>query len=262
TDAPPCGKQPELCREDSDGSYRRPSPGFSPPAQDDVAPKLVIVTDAMMDQSDADADGSRAYTPSDSPKSAGHTPTSSATSGAGSPVESEPWSPSPLGSVRRAPIDVLFRVFPYMKRSVLQLILQGCHGDVVQAIEQVLNNHYADTSLLYSSAPPLPPSPYALAGRPNYGSPSAEDAKSAFSPLAAMGSNPLSYGYTGASGRGLAFALPYPPALLPNLASLSYSYNAMAAAAAVSMESHKADASDDGQTHLYSYATSTAEKIN
>lgn len=210
-----------------------------------------------------DAEGSRAYTPSESPKSAGHTPTSSATSGAGSPVESEPWSPSsPPRSVRRAPIDVLFCVFPYMKRSVLQLILQGCHGDVVQAIEQVLNNHYADTSLLYSSAPPLPPSPYALSARPNYSNPSADDAKSAFSPLA-MGPNPLSYGYTSASGRGLAFALPYPPALLPNLATLSYSYNAMAAAAAVSMESHKADVSvDDAQSHLYTYATPTAEKIN
>ncbi|XP_005096931.1 doublesex- and mab-3-related transcription factor A2 [Aplysia californica] len=45
------------------------------------------------------------------------------------------------GMGRRSPLDMLCRVFPHMKRSVLQLILQGCHNDMVQAIEQVLNNH-------------------------------------------------------------------------------------------------------------------------
>ncbi|KAK3089808.1 hypothetical protein FSP39_006700 [Pinctada imbricata] len=33
-------------------------------------------------------------------------------------------------------LDVLSRIFPQMKRSVLQLILQGCNNDMVQAIEQ------------------------------------------------------------------------------------------------------------------------------
>ena len=243
--------------------YRPPSPppGFSSPAvtPDDVPPKLVIVTDKRLEADDAE--GSRAYTPSESPKSAGHTPTSSATSGAGSPVGTEPWSPSAVPvSPRRAPIDLLFLLFPRVKRSELQLTLQDCQGNFLQAIDQVLNNHAADASLLYGSAPPLPPSPYALTGRLNYSSPTAEDAKSAFSPLA-MGPSPLSYGYTSASGRSL--FLPYPPAFLPNLATFSYNYNAMATAAAVSLESHKSDVSvDEAQSHLYSYATPTAEKIN
>ena len=35
---------------------------------------------------------------------------------------------------------MLTRIFPQTKTNILHLILQGCNGDVVQAIEQVLNH--------------------------------------------------------------------------------------------------------------------------
>ena len=267
TEAPPCDirteqEENEGCRPTSLGVYHPPSspecPTTPPSARGDVAPKLVIAPspDTMMEQSDAD--GNRPFTPVDSPKSAGHTPTSSSvTSEAVSPVES--WTPSSLG--RHGPIDVLQRVFPYTRRSLLQLVLHGCHGDVVHAIEQVLNNHCADSQLLYNPMHPMAPSQYSLAGRPNYTS--SGDTKSAFSPLSTVTPNPFSYGHTGASGRGVAFALPYPPVLLPNLATFSYSFNAMATAAAASMEAHNSDAgAEDALAHLYRYTAPTAEKID
>ncbi|KAK3799427.1 hypothetical protein RRG08_009970 [Elysia crispata] len=46
-----------------------------------------------------------------------------------------------LGGKRAAPLETLCRVFPHMKRNVLQLVLQSCGHDLVQAIEQILNTH-------------------------------------------------------------------------------------------------------------------------
>lgn len=52
--------------------------------------------------------------------------------------------PSPAAaSRRREPLDILTKVFPNHKQSRLERILQFCRGDVVQAIEQILNvNEY------------------------------------------------------------------------------------------------------------------------
>lgn len=137
---------------------------------------------------------------------------------------------------RRAPLETLCRIFPHMKRSVLQLILQGCNSDIVQAIEQVLNNHpdQADRSTMLSTDPSsisvttpsyLPPS---LSGNTGF--------KSAFSPISSLSNAAAAHSalssvrYTyGAGGRGLAFAMPYPP-VLPTFAmgSAAYSYTGLA----------------------------------
>ncbi|GFO05024.1 doublesex-and mab-3-related transcription factor a2 [Plakobranchus ocellatus] len=50
---------------------------------------------------------------------------------------------SGLAGKRAAPLETLTRVFPHMKRSVLQLVLQTCGHDLVQAIEQILNTNGA-----------------------------------------------------------------------------------------------------------------------
>lgn len=42
---------------------------------------------------------------------------------------------------RRSPLEMLCRVFPYAKRSVLQLILHDCNNDMVHAIEHILNSN-------------------------------------------------------------------------------------------------------------------------
>ena len=164
----------------------------------------------------------------------------------------------PGGSFKRAPIDTLTRIFPHMKRSVLQLILQGCNGDVMQAIEQVLNNHgeVPSTSTgmgMHGSTGPtsgLPtgsPGPLAaIAHRPymtmpHSMTPQAAGVKSAFSPITslaaanAMAQSPLRYAYAAAAGlpnaRGLAVAMPYPAGFMPNLAAtLGYGYSALAGA--------------------------------
>ncbi|XP_036712737.1 doublesex- and mab-3-related transcription factor A1 [Balaenoptera musculus] len=58
-----------------------------------------------------------------------------------------------VSSRPRDPLDILTKIFPSYRRSRLEGILQFCKGDVVQAIEQVLNGkeHKADTRDLASS---------------------------------------------------------------------------------------------------------------
>ncbi len=156
-------------------------------------------------------------------------------------------SESGTGGARRAPIDMLCRIFPHMKRGVLQLILQGCSGDVVQAIEQVLNNHSSEHSTASTGSGSLgsptegmgglttPPGgvthrPYITAPQSAMGSGSG--LKSAFSPItslasaasvaAAAAANPLRYAYPPGAASRLALAMPYPPGFMPNLATLGY----------------------------------------
>lgn len=113
------------------------------------------------------------------------------------------------------PIDMLCRIFPQKKRNVLELILQGCGGDTVQAIEQVLTTQREEeknsNTLIYPSNPAYP----------GIGNPLQNSVfKSAFSPISSLSAantlNTMRYAWGGAAGRGLAMAMPYSH-LLPGL---------------------------------------------
>uniref|UniRef100_U3JS22 Doublesex- and mab-3-related transcription factor A2 n=1 Tax=Ficedula albicollis TaxID=59894 RepID=U3JS22_FICAL len=170
-------------------------------------------------------------------------------SDSGSEADKDEQDPSPS----RTPIDILTRVFPAHKRSVLELVLQGCGGDVVQAIEQILNNRGPEKGPEEGWRGPeegwardgalqgLPPSPAAAAAhhRPLIAGAMAPaigtlGSRSAFSPLQPnathfgaeagayplgthLGLNPLRLAYS-AHSRGLAFMTPYSTAgLMPTL---------------------------------------------
>lgn len=161
-------------------------------------------------------------------------------SDSGSETEKDEQEPSPSSASARQmnAIDILTRVFPSHKRSVLELVLQGCGKDVVQAIEQILNNSgqpkvpeesWAAERMLQSMQPPS-----ASAPRPMLPGAMTLSNRSAFSPLQPnaghfgadpgayplsthLGLNPLRLAYS-AHGRGLTFMTPYSTAgLMPTL---------------------------------------------
>ncbi|NXO01513.1 DMTA2 factor, partial [Rhinopomastus cyanomelas] len=166
-------------------------------------------------------------------------------SDSGSEADKDEQDPSPsVGGRQRTPIDILTRVFPAHKRSVLELVLQGCGGDVVQAIEQILNNRGPDKGpeegwVRDGALQGLPPTPAAAHHRPLIAGAMAPaigalGSRSAFSPLQPnathfgaeagayplgthLGLNPLRLAYS-AHSRGLAFMTPYSTAgLMPTL---------------------------------------------
>lgn len=126
---------------------------------------------------------------------------------------------------QQRPIEMLCRIFPHKTRNVLELILEGCGGDAVQAIEQVLTTQRDEdknSALLYSGNPAYP----AIAN-PLHN----PVLKSAFSPISTLSAaNTLStmrYAWGGAAGRGLAMAMPYSH-LLPGFSmAQSFSYPAV-----------------------------------
>ncbi|KAM6124265.1 DMTA2 factor, partial [Pterocles burchelli] len=168
-------------------------------------------------------------------------------SDSGSEADKDEQDPSPsAGGRQRTPIDILTRVFPAHKRSVLELVLQGCGGDVVQAIEQILNNRGPEKGpeegwVRDGALQGLPPTPATAAAhhRPLIAGAMAPaigtlGSRSAFSPLQPntthfgaeagayplgthLGLNPLRLAYS-AHSRGLAFMTPYSTAgLMPTL---------------------------------------------
>ncbi|KAI5158352.1 doublesex- and mab-3-related transcription factor A1 [Manis pentadactyla] len=156
-----------------------------------------------------------------------------------------------VSSRSRDPLDILTKIFPNYRRSRLEGILQFCKGDVVQAIEQVLNGkeHKPGTRDLASSGELENTafqrgSNFSLAGI-GFGT---LGNKSAFSPLQTtsssyggdsnlyslnprLGINPLRLAYS-SPGRGLSgFMAPYlTPGLVPGLPfrpALDYSFSGM-----------------------------------
>lgn len=144
-------------------------------------------------------------------------------------------------------IDILTRVFPSHKRSVLELVLQGCGKDVVQAIEQILNNSGAQSHnksgpdepwtaerMLQGAQPPPASASATTPTRPMLPGAMTLSNRSAFSPLQPnaphfgadpgtyplgthLGLNPLRLAYS-AHSRGLAFMTPYSTTgLMPTL---------------------------------------------
>lgn len=161
-------------------------------------------------------------------------------SDSGSETDKDDQEPSPSSAASRQmnPIDILTRVFPSHKRSVLELVLQGCGKDVVQAIEQILNNSgqakapeqvWTAERMLQSAQPPLSSTP-----RPMLPGAMTLSNRSAFSPLQPnaphfgadpstyplsthLGLNPLRLAYS-AHSRGLTFMTPYSTTgLMPTL---------------------------------------------
>ncbi|XP_538686.2 doublesex- and mab-3-related transcription factor A1 [Canis lupus familiaris] len=158
---------------------------------------------------------------------------------------------STLSSRPRDPLDILTRIFPSYRRSRLEGILRFCKGDVVQAIEQVLNGreHQPDTRDLANSGE-LENTAFQRASNFSLGGIGFGTLgnKSAFSPLQTasasyggdsgvyslnprLGINPLRLAYS-SPGRGLSgFMSPYlTPGLVPALPfrpALDYAFSGM-----------------------------------
>ncbi|XP_004412965.1 PREDICTED: doublesex- and mab-3-related transcription factor A1 [Odobenus rosmarus divergens] len=156
-----------------------------------------------------------------------------------------------LSSRPRDPLDILTRIFPSYRRSRLESILRFCKGDVVQAIEQVLNGkeHQPDTRDLANSGE-LENTAFQRASNFSLGGIGFGTLgnKSAFSPLQTasapyggdsslyslnprLGINPLRLAYS-SPGRGLSgFMSPYlTPGLVPALPfrpALDYAFSGM-----------------------------------
>ncbi|XP_042304161.1 doublesex- and mab-3-related transcription factor A1 [Sceloporus undulatus] len=65
-------------------------------------------------------------------------------------------APATGASRRRDPLDILIKVFPNHKQSRLAKVLQFCRGDIVQAIEQILNVNEKEQGLREHGISPLP----------------------------------------------------------------------------------------------------------
>ena len=64
-------------------------------------------------------------------------------------VESKNQEPSDFRPGRLSAVDVLTRIFPNQKKNVIELVLQGCSGDILKAIEQFLSIN--DAFLMHSN---------------------------------------------------------------------------------------------------------------
>nr|AEK27010.1 doublesex and mab-3 related transcription factor-like protein [Sinohyriopsis schlegelii]QDQ19190.1 Dmrt A2-2 [Sinohyriopsis cumingii] len=114
-------------------------------------------------------------------------------------------------SCKRQSIDRMCRIFPHMKRNMLELILQACGGDTIRAIEQILHTKNEEERTTSNRA---------LYASTSYSDQQLSDLnfsilKSAFSPVPSPGAvgalNSGGYTWGGYVGRSLALAMPYLP---------------------------------------------------
>ncbi|XP_036290184.1 doublesex- and mab-3-related transcription factor A1 [Pipistrellus kuhlii] len=179
-----------------------------------------------------------------------------------------------VSSRPRDPLDILTKIFPSYRRGRLESILQFCQGDVVQAIEQVLNGkeHQPDSRDLASSGD-LGNTAFQRASNFSFagiGFGTLEN-KSAFSPLQAssasyghdsslyslsprLGISPFRLAYS-SPGRGLpGFMSPYlTPGLVPALPfhpALDYAFSGM-----IRDSSHRPSKDNITGSRLYSRLT-------
>lgn len=142
------------------------------------------------------------------------------------PKEYTSYEPSGSGTLgeNRDPSNVLMKIFPHLQRDILESALKSCTGDIVKAIEMLLNSKENKCSPETNGLPKADNSP---AQRPSTIRPSGApigsfSTKSAFSPLqttatSAVGSEGL-YGLTPRfSISPLRLAYPTSGAGLPNL---------------------------------------------
>lgn len=104
------------------------------------------------------------------------------------------FKPAAFAPGRLTNLEILERVFPLHRRSVLELVLQGCNGDLVKAIEQFLSaqdtlDAHGKVETTQKSAtrynPYSTPANWIQGSNPTYGSSvqTPLDLKSAFKPL-------------------------------------------------------------------------------
>nr|XP_006630066.1 PREDICTED: doublesex- and mab-3-related transcription factor A1 [Lepisosteus oculatus] len=147
---------------------------------------------------------------------------------------SSPEPSAPASSSRhRDPTDIMMKIFPHHKRDTLEAVVKTCKGDIVKAIELVLNSK-EDKPLSGDSDIPTPesstfhrPSGFGITGG-GFGQLSS---KSAFSPLQTtpssagdsiyglnprLGISPLRLAYSSSGGAITSFMSPYvTPGLMP-----------------------------------------------
>lgn len=71
-------------------------------------------------------------------------------------TEYEPSEKSPMhftGQRRPSAIELLIRIFPKIKVSVLQLVLHSCGGDLSQAIEEILTRYKSEAASVFMGVP-------------------------------------------------------------------------------------------------------------
>ncbi|MGH0173577.1 UNVERIFIED_CONTAM: hypothetical protein FKN15_065756 [Acipenser sinensis] len=225
-----------------------PHPGQVPSTLDKTSSPSLIREKSPSALKKAEEDAGIQSPGSDQLSERGGSPRSLSSSDLESGSESErpkdfpsPRSSLPGSSLRqRDPTDIMTKIFPHHKRDMLDCVVQNCKGDIVRAIEQVLNSkEHKDNSCGTESTVSEPgnlqqSSSFGLPGV-GLGLGTGLGTKSAFSPLqttpTTLGSdtniydltprlsiNPLHLAYS-TSGRGITgFMSPYvTPGLMPAL---------------------------------------------